>query len=215
MNFSAFAEIAQFKYEVLKTSITEGLKTDPEAAIASVPQKVKKRRIPFRNPKIVPRNHAKKMFASLFVYPSDNRIVLPRIGKNVPLVIVPNHKNWNQLEENIQEGLRGGVVVHPVSTAPGNFGNFFVTGHSSYYPWDPGRYKDVFALLEEVKIGDIVKVYWEGKEYKYRINVRKIVPPTAVDILNQPSDRSIITLMTCVPVGTNKNRLVLVGDLIS
>ncbi len=148
------------------------------------------------------------------VYPSDNRIYLPRINKNVPLVGVPGHKDFGKLEEAIQDGLRNGVVVHPVSRDPGNIGNFFATGHSSYYNWDNGRFKDVFALLHEVEEGDKVYVYWEGKEYVYQMNAKKVVPPTQVDVLNHPDDKSILTLMTCTPVGTNKNRLILQGDLI-
>jgi len=105
------------------------------------------------------------------------------------------------------------VVVHPVSHTPGNFGNFFLTGHSSYYAWDKGRFKDVFALLHEVKVGDLVEVYWEGKKYVYKIKAEEVVSPTAVEVLNQPKDKFLLTLMTCTPVGTNKNRLILTGEL--
>jgi sortase A len=129
------------------------------------------------------------------------------------LVTVPQHQNWNQLEGNIQSGLQNGVVVHPVSHDPGSFGNFFLTGHSSYYAWDEGRFKDVFALLHEVKVGDIVEVYWEGKKYEYKIRESRVVAPTAVEVLDQPEDLKILTLMTCTPVGTNKNRLILTGEL--
>jgi len=106
------------------------------------------------------------------------------------------------------------VVVHPISRDPGNFGNFFVTGHSSYYEWDEGRYKDVFALLAEVKEGDNVEVYWEGKKYVYKMRQKEIVPPTKTSVLAQPDDKSIITLMTCYPIGTDEKRLIWVGDLV-
>ncbi|NJP03742.1 class E sortase [Candidatus Gracilibacteria bacterium] len=98
--------------------------------------------------------------------------------------------------------------------SPGQPGNFFLTGHSSYYAWDNGRYKDVFALLHELKAGDIVDVYWEGKKYEYKLRESKVIPPTETSVLKQPTDRSIITLMTCTPVGTNKNRLIWIGDLV-
>ena len=58
-----------------------------------------------------------------------------------------------------------------------------------------------------------MNVYWKGKKYTYKIKEQKVVPPTATEVLHQPSDKSIITLMTCTPVGTNKNRLILVGEL--
>ncbi len=221
MNYSAFAEIATFKLNTLKTSVMENLENlqyspatakaqeEPESELATI----KPKRSVFRNQKLKPRNQASELFAEMPIFPPDNRLVLPRIGKNVPLATVPTHNNWHQLETNIQDGLRNGVVVHPISHAPGTLGNFFATGHSSYYKWDPGRFKDVFALLHEVKVGDVVEVYWEGQLFKYKIREQKVVPPTEISVLNQPKDKSILTLMTCTPVGTNKNRLILVGDL--
>ncbi len=229
LNQSAYTQLATFKYDKLKASLLE-----PEVEVVEVLEntevikevavrpkatakleKVEPKRVShFRNKDLKPKNQLKKMFSEMSVYPSDNRVVVPSIGKNVPLVEVPNHQNWNQLENFIQDGLRDGVVVHPVSHSPGSFGNFFVTGHSSYYAWDNGRFKDVFALLHEVELGQIVEVYWEGKKYSYKINEIEVVSPTKVEVLDQPSDKSVLTLMTCTPVGTNKNRLILVGDLI-
>ena len=225
LNRGAFAQIAEFKYETLKAStfeVWEDYKTsEQKVKVRQAKNQVVKlhkvsynrSKVVFRKKNLTPKNQAKKVFEAINVYPSDNRLVIPRIGKNVPLVGVPSHQNWNQLEGNIQKGLQNGVVVHPVSHDPGNFGNFFLTGHSSYYTWDKGRFKDVFALLHEVKVGDIVEVYWEGKKYEYKIKSSKIVPPTAVEVLKQPKDEKILTLMTCTPVGTNKNRLILTGEL--
>lgn len=106
------------------------------------------------------------------------------------------------------------MVVHPVSREPNKPGNFFLTGHSSYYAWDNGRYKDVFALLHEMETGEKVELYWEGKKYTYLIKAKKVVPPTATQILKQPTDAKILTMMTCTPIGTNKNRLILMGEQI-
>ncbi len=223
LNKDAYGQIADFKYQQLKASVIETFESSEEATkiteeeITNIEalrlKKVKKSRRNFRRKNLPPKNQAKKVFSDMKIYPSDNRLYIPRIDKNVPLVNVPNHQNWNELEKNIQSGLRQGVVVHPISHTPGNFGNFFITGHSSYYAWDKGRFKDVFALLHEVKVGDLVEVYWEGKKYVYKMKYSEVVPPTAVEVLNQPTDKFLITLMTCTPVGTNKNRLVLTGEL--
>ena len=207
LNFSAFAEIAEYKANTLSASVIEMFEEEPEAPIlleAKGTPRIKKTQ----------KNHVAEVFASWNVHPSDNRLVIPRIGKNVPLVTVPTHRNWKQLETNIQKGLRGGVVVHPVSHSPETMGNFFLTGHSSYYAWDKGRYKDVFALLHEVKEGDMAEVYWNGKKYVYELTQTRVIPPTETSILKQPHDRRVITLMTCTPVGTNKNRLIWTGNLI-
>ncbi len=226
LNRSAFAQIAEFKYEKLKTSVIQkfGEAKNVKKIIFNEPleskieekalQKIKKwKKTQFKTENIKPRNQAKNVFKDMAIYPSDNRIYIPRLNKNVPLIDVPNHQNWAELEKNIQKGLQNGVVVHPVSHAPGNFGNFFLTGHSSYYQWDKGRFKDVFALLHEVKIGDSIEVYWEGKKYTYKVKVQEVVKPTEVGILNQPKDKMIMTMMTCTPVGTNTNRLIVTAEL--
>ena len=220
LNHGAYSDIAGFKFNQLKASVLE-ISEDvvtaatPEVVVEEKLEKVarKPKVKTFRQKNLQPRNQAAQVFKDMNIYPSDNRLYIPRINKNVPLVTVPQHQNWNQLEQNIQSGLQGGVVVHPVSHTPGNFGNFFLTGHSSYYAWDKGRFKDVFALLHEVKVGDLVEVYWEGKKYVYKIKAEEVVSPTAVEVLNQPKDKFLLTLMTCTPVGTNKNRLILTGEL--
>lgn len=217
LNYDAFAQITKFRMNKLQASVVAMFEdTEPVITQELKLEKVGPRaqRSVFRNHDLKPKNQAKKMFEDMPVYPSDNRLYIPRIDKNVPLVTVPTHRNWQQLEKNIQKGLQEGVVVHPISHEPGTFGNFFVTGHSSYYKWDPGRFKDVFALLHEVEAGDTVEVYWEGKKYTYELKARSVVLPTETQVLNQPSNNSILTLMTCTPVGTNKKRLILVGELV-
>jgi sortase A len=226
MNYDAYAQIVNFKVQNLQASIfsTEKNKTKNSQIEIENKQEIMPTKLEINNSneEIIQKglkeniaiNDSMQVIKNLVIYPPDNRIVIPRINKNVPLISVPNEKKWNKLEKIIQGGLQNGVVVHPVSHSPGNFGNFFVTGHSSYYNWDKGRFKDVFALLHEVKIGDSVEVYWEGKLYKYRIQKRKVVAPSEIGVLNQPRDHSEITLMTCTPVGTNTNRLILKGELI-
>ncbi|MCF7812312.1 sortase [Candidatus Gracilibacteria bacterium] len=217
LNYQAFAQITKFRMEKLQASVLDLIQNTEksEQAQTLVLEKINPtpKRI-FRRQNLKPRNQAQKMFSAMDVYPSDNRLYIPSIDKNVPLVQVPTHRNWQQLEKNIQNGLRDGVVVHPVSRAPGNFGNFFVTGHSSYYTWDSGRFKDVFALLHEVEPGEKVEVYWEGRRYIYQLQEKKVVLPSQTDVLQQPNNKSILTLMTCTPVGTNKKRLILVGELV-
>jgi LPXTG-site transpeptidase (sortase) family protein len=207
LNFSAFAEITEYRAKNLTASVIDAFEPKAPTPLTldttGVPRTEKSEK-----------THIAEVFESWDVHPSDDRLVIPRIEKNVPLVTVPSHQNWKQLETNIQKGLQQGVVIHPVSHSPESMGNFFLTGHSSYYAWDKGRYKDVFALLHEVQEGDIAEVYWHGKKYVYELTQSAIIPPTDTSVLKQPNDRRIITLMTCTPVGTNKNRLIWTGELI-
>ncbi len=147
------------------------------------------------------------------VVPTDNRLVIPKLGKSVPLVDMGTEnivgENWGDLEDQIQDGLRKGVVHYPGTAKPGEFGNVFLTGHSSYYPWDPGKFKDVFATLEKLEVGDRYYVYKDQKKYTYEIFEKYEVQPSATEVLAQPKDQKISTLMTCVPVGTTLRRLII------
>jgi len=149
---------------------------------------------------------------ALDVMPPDTRIVIPRINKNVPVVTVSSealiNRDWARLEQEIQEALQGGVVHYPSTAFPGEEGNVVITGHSSYFPWDPGRFKDVFALLHDVQIGDKIYMYYNQKRYDFEVYETKVVLPSQVDVLTQEGGNRL-TLITCTPVGTNLKRLVI------
>lgn len=152
------------------------------------------------------------------VAPTDNRLVIPKLGKSIPIVGMGTEhiegENWTELENQIQGALQDGVVHYPGTAEPGQNGNVFITGHSSYYAWDPGQFKDVFALLGQLEIGDEYYVYYDQKKFTYRIFEKLIVEPTDVSVLNQPTDKKISTLMTCYPVGTTRSRLVIKAEQI-
>lgn len=147
----------------------------------------------------------------LAIAPSDNRIIIPRINQNIPIVRVSSEslikRDWAALEREMQEALRDGVVHYPGTSLPGQKGNVVITGHSSYFPWDSGRFKDVFALLHEVVLGDKIVVYHEQDKYLYEVDDIKIVLPKDIDVLKQTPDNKL-TLITCTPVGTNLKRLI-------
>lgn len=145
------------------------------------------------------------------ITPSDNRIIIPRINQNIPIVRVSSEslisRDWAALEKEMQEALKNGVVHYPGTSLPGDTGNVVITGHSSYFPWDPGRFKDVFALLHDVVEGDKLVVYYEQDKYIYEVTDIKIVLPEDIEVLKQTPDDKL-TLITCTPVGTNLKRLI-------
>ncbi len=145
-----------------------------------------------------------------------NRMIIPKLGLNVPIVIPPSDallaEDWTRLESEIQEGLQSGVVHYPGTARPGQAGNFFVTGHSSYYPWAPGGYKSVFARLGELEVGDEYWIYYGNDKHRYRVTEKKEVLPSDVTVLDQPADKRLATLMTCTPVGTTLRRLVVQAE---
>lgn len=152
------------------------------------------------------------------VSPLDNRLIIPRIDQNLPIVQVSSEslikRDWNALEKEMQSALQDGVVHYPGTSLPGQTGNIVITGHSSYFPWDPGRFKDVFALLHEVVIGDKIVMYYEQDKYVYEVDDIKVVLPNDIEVLKQgPKDK--LTLITCTPVGTNLKRLIVSAKPVS
>ncbi len=147
------------------------------------------------------------------VGPPENRLIIPKLKLNVPIVIPEVEalvaEDWKKLEEDIQGALQDGVVHYPGTARPGKPGNFFVTGHSSYYPWAPGEYKSVFARLHDLNVGDEYWVFYNGDRHRYVIQSEKEIKPSDVSVLDQPIDKRISTLMTCTPVGTTLRRLIL------
>ena len=147
------------------------------------------------------------------VGPPDDRLIIPKLNLNVPIVI-PSvdsllKEDWSQLEEDIQTGLQNGVVHYPGTARPGQAGNFFLTGHSSYFPWAPGHYKSVFARLHNLNVGDEYWVYYGGDKHRYIVQSKDEVQPGDVTVLDQPLTQRVSTLMTCTPVGTTLRRLII------
>lgn len=150
------------------------------------------------------------------VGPFEDRLIIPKLGENVPIVRPSMEalmkEDWKKFEDDIQVALKGGVVHYPGSATPGQAGNFFLTGHSSYYPWDDGKYKNVFARLHELDLGDTYTVYYGGDRHTYRITKKYEVKPSNVSVLDQPTSQRISTLMTCTPIGTTLRRLIVQAE---
>ena len=150
--------------------------------------------------------------ATFDVVPLENRIIIPRLGKNIPLLDVNHDKqaSFAELQDVFMEELKGGVVRYPGTALPGQEGNLFIFGHSSNYPWVKSDYNDVFALLDTLQDGDEVIVYYNQKKYLYKITDRAIVKPGDVKVLNSrdPSKKEI-SLMTCWPIGTTLERMII------
>lgn len=210
LNWQSYSQLFQTKLDLLKGTLNSNPYLAQQAVNIKNASPEGQKPLPIvQNPEA-----AKKQIPDLNIdiAPVDDRILIPRIGQNVPVVQVPTdkliQKDWAALEGQIQDALRNGVVHFPGTAYPGQDGNVVVTGHSSYFPWDPGRFKDVFALLHQVNVGDEVIFYHSQKKYKYIVYEKKIVKPSQVDVLTQEGDNRL-TLITCTPVGTALNRLVL------
>lgn len=109
--------------------------------------------------------------------------------------------------------LERGIVKYPWSADPGQDGNSFIFWHSSNFPWAKWNYNDVFALLNELTNGDEIIVYFKQKKYVYVVKNKLVVKPGHVSSLGWDSANKQLTLMTCWPLGTTLNRLLVVTEL--
>lgn len=135
-------------------------------------------------------------------YP-DNSIFIPKIGVTAPV-------SYDIGEGEVMEKLKSGVVHLSGSAHLGEGANIFVTGHSSNYWWENGEYNTVFALLPELESDDIIYLTDNGKLKRFKVIDKKEVRKSEVDG-NLISEGEQLTLMTCVPIGTNLRRLLIVA----
>ncbi len=97
----------------------------------------------------------------------------------------------------------------PPSSFPGQKGNMVVIGHR-YAKLPPN--KDTFFNLDKVKVGDKIEVIQNNNQFTYIVTETKVVEKNDISVLQDYSDYRI-TLITCSPLWTSKQRLVIVGKL--
>ena len=152
----------------------------------------------------------------IHIVPYENRLVIPKIGKNVPLIDVKEKKveSENKLDNILMKELEFGVVRYPWSARPWQNWNSFIFGHSSNYPWVAWDYNDVFARLGQLKAWDTIFAYYWQKKYKYEVVSKKVVSPKEVWVLKNDKSKKQLTLMTCWPIWTTLNRLIVTTKLV-
>ena len=132
-----------------------------------------------------------------------SEIIVPSIGVKAPVIYEPSANNTN-----IAYDLRSGVVHYGTTALPGEKGNVAIFGHSSGVAWAPGNYKFIFTLLDKLKPGQQVTLYYQGVRYVYVVTDSVVVAPNDMKVLDSNGTQSQLSLITCTPVGTSKNRLV-------
>lgn len=133
-------------------------------------------------------------------------LIIPKLNISAP--IIPDVDGNDK--DAYFKALESGVAHYKGTAKPGDGGNIFIFGHSSFYWWKKGDYKEIFKPLGDLKKGDEIIVWREGKEYKYKVTETKLVPPTEVSVLN-PTKTEQVTLMTCWPPGTTEKRLIVIA----
>lgn len=144
---------------------------------------------------------------------SDPKLIIPKINIDVPVIydVTPDYDAQMKAMEN-------GVAYFGIPGAnskPGQIGNTVLSGHSSNDIIDPGSYKFIFAQLDRLNKSDTIYVNYNGVRYTYTVTKKEVVTPTEVSKLIYPTDKPVLTLITCTPLGTSLNRLLVTAEQVS
>lgn len=135
--------------------------------------------------------------------PSENRLIIPKIGVDTPIVDGANIDILNSEE---------GVWRELANKNPTEKGNMTLAGHRFQY-LPPNM--TTFYNLDKVQTGDIAIVFWEGKSYIYQVYTTFEVTPDHVEILDDSKDVPYeLTLYTCTPIYTSTDRLIVKAKLL-
>ena len=158
----------------------------------------------------------KNISLNIEITPYENRIIIPKIGKNIPLVDVKNRKvdSEHELEDIFMKELENWVVRYPGSAIPWEKWNTFVFGHSSNFPWINGDYNEVFSNLNFLEKWDEIIIYYWQKKFRYIINEKRVISAGDVSILKRDNSKKELSVMTCWPIWTAAQRLVVIGELV-
>lgn len=143
----------------------------------------------------------------------EPRLIIPKINVDTPIIYDTKPDRQSQL--NAMERGVAWFGIPGASSQPGQVGNTVLSGHSSNDLFDPGEFKFIFARLEHLVEGDVFYINHQGIRYTYSVTKREVVRPNEVNKLVYPTEKPIVTLITCVPVGTARDRLLVTAEQIS
>ncbi len=142
---------------------------------------------------------------------AENKLIIPKLNVDVPL-------NFGVDINDVMAAMNHGVVhyrINGASAYPGEIGNFVVMGHSAGDVYSSNQYKFIFSGLERLEVGDIMYVHYNSVRYTYKMVGREIILPTEVSKLVIETDKPMMTLVTCWPLGTSQKRLLISAEQIS
>lgn len=132
------------------------------------------------------------------VIPKENRLILPSAKVDTEVVEGSSISVINN----------GNVWRRPATSNNPESGNMVIVGHNyTYRDPTPPLYG-----LNDSNVGDEIKLYWQGKSYKYKIVSKQIVSPSAVEI-EDPTEKPTLTIYTCYPLFIANQRLVVQAEL--
>ena len=142
---------------------------------------------------------------------ADPRLIIPKLNIDVPI-------HFGIPLSEVMSAMNNGVAHYRIAGAsayPGEIGNLVITGHSAGDVYSSNPYKYIFSGLERLSDGDLIYVNYNSTRYTYKVVKKEVVEPTNVAALVVNTDKPLLTLVTCTPLGTSRYRLLVTAEQIS
>ena len=142
---------------------------------------------------------------------ADPRLIIPKLNIDVPI-------HFGVPLSDVMSAMNNGVAHYRIAGAsayPGEIGNVVITGHSAGDVYSSNPYKYIFSGLERLEDGDLIYINYNSTRYTYRVVKKEVVEPSNVASLVIDTDKPMLTLVTCTPLGTSRYRLLVSAEQIA
>ncbi len=141
----------------------------------------------------------------------EPELIIPKLNVQVPIV-------FGVGLDGVMAAMDNGVAhyrINGASAYPGEIGNFVITGHSAGDIYSANQYKFIFSGLERLEDGDVIYVHYNSVRYTYKVTKKEVIEPTEVSKLVYETNKPVMTLITCTPLGTSRYRLLVTAEQVS
>lgn len=154
---------------------------------------------------------------SFNLLPPTNRLIIPAINLDVPLVesSVITYKDFT--ETSFDSDLENGVVKYPTTPNPWEWWNAFFFWHTSQEYRKKNPYGTVFRNIPQLKENDKIQVVRDWVLYEYKVIKTVVVRPRDVNdtyINFWSRNKEYITLMWCYPIWRIDKRMMIFAEKI-
>ena len=154
---------------------------------------------------------------SFNLLPPTNRLIIPSINLDVPLVesSVAIYKDFT--ETSFDSDLENWVVKYPTTPNPWEWWNAFFFWHTSQEYWKKNPYWTVFRNIPQLKENDKIQIVREWTLYEYKVLKTVIVKPKDVNdtyVSFWEEWKEYITLMWCYPIWRTDKRMMIFAEKI-
>lgn len=134
----------------------------------------------------------------------------PEISQPFAIIRIPTierlAEGWTVVEGTSRANLKNGAGHMPFTPLPGQPGNAVISGHRT-------TYGAPFHELDTLEPGDLIEIETALGVHTYSVTGAEIVAPTDLWVV-EPRDGAWLTLTTCHPKFSSRQRLVVFASLV-